>query len=68
MMGNLEDDCTEIVEEQKSLAGKDGTLGSGDLEQDQEAEEDKEDEVDPDDPIYGVKERIANLNLDEASK
>lgn len=67
MMCNLEEDCTEIVEEVREQVGKDQTA-SGDLEQDQEAEEEKEDEVDPDDPIYGVKQRIANLNLDEASK
>lgn len=69
MMSNLEDDCREIVEEVKTTAGgKEGTVGSGDIEQDQEEEEEKEDEIDPDDPIYGVKERIANLPLDEASK
>jgi len=67
-MSNLEEDCREIVDEVKTLAGKGDNIGSGEIEQEQEDEEEKEDDIDPDDPIYGVKERIANLPLDEASK
>ena len=70
---NLETDCKEVVatQEGKSL-GNQSPKGSQLLNRSPGASEanleEQEDEFDPNDPLYGLDERLAGLAIDEESK
>jgi hypothetical protein len=64
---DLETDCKEIVEERDPSAADLGAM-SGDGDQDAAGEEDDEEIIDPNDPLYGIDERLAQLTISEESK
>ena len=80
IIGNLDTNCREIIEDKgddvrsqqdfyqadENAAGEDATA-----HEQQEAEDQQNDnpgDVDPDDPLYGLEQRLRNLNLDEESR
>ena len=69
--GDLESECKEIVEEgrlgtpEEMMAGETAVGGEG---SDEEGKEEEEDIVDPNDPLYGLDARMAQLDLDDDSK
>ena len=63
--GNLSQDCTEIIEEPKEEVPKTAE-GKEQVEDAQDQEE--EEIIDPDDPLYGLEQRLAELDIDEESK
>ena len=71
-IGDLESNCKEILEQGRAatpeevLAGE--TAVDGDQEEEQKADDDEEEIVDPNDPLYGLEQRLAELDLDEDSK
>ena len=66
----METECKEQVDTraqtpEEIAAGADSVK---DEEEEEKEDEDEEDVVDPNDPLYGLDERLAKLNLDENSK
>lgn len=76
--GGLEsDDCKEIKDDEEGGdAGIDAIHLEGTIHQESIAdgageapeEEEKEDQVDPDDPLYGLEQRLKHANLDQDTK
>lgn len=70
---NLETECKEVLptQEGKSLANQ-SPKGSQLLNRSPRASEaallEQEEEIDPNDPLYGLDERLASLAIDEESK
>ena len=66
-VSNLESDCAEIVDTlgvtPEELAAM-GETGMGSNQQ----EEEEEEVVDPDDPLYGLEQRLSELTINEESK
>ena len=64
--GDLETDCAEVVEDQgptpEELAMGETGMGSNNQE------EEEEDVVDPEDPLYGLDQRLSELTINEESK
>lgn len=68
-LADLESDCREITEEKDAaalLAEVVAETGSA-VEGVEVVAEELEDVIDPDEPLYGLKERLMNLGLDEQS-
>ncbi|CDW89368.1 UNKNOWN [Stylonychia lemnae] len=67
--GNLQTNCQEIVEERHD---DENQRSQQDFYQDQDdqknEEQEQEDEIDPDDPLYGLEQRLRHMNLDEDSR
>lgn len=62
IIGSL-DEATEIID---PVAERTGEEEGNDEEKSNE--EDEESDVDPDDPLYGIDERLANLEIDDEAK
>ena len=73
-VGDLECECREVLENGRAATPEEliaGETAVGDqMDDDEENKEDAEAEdiVDPSDPLYGLEQRMANLDLDEESK
>ena len=72
-VGDLESNCKELLEEGRSATPesvKAGETAVNDQEAEEEnkEEEEAEDTIDPNDPLYGLDSRLAQLDLDEDSK
>ena len=71
-LGDLEAECKEIVEEgrqptpEELMAGE--TAVNDGEEEDKEEEKEEDEVVDPNDPLYGLEQRMGRLDLDEDSK
>ena len=72
-VGDLEAGCREVLDTGRAdtpdadRAGE--TAVDGDQqEEDQKDEGEEDDIVDPNDPLYGLEQRLSQLDLDEASK
>ena len=66
-VANLETDCAEIVEDQGVTPEELAAMGeTGMVSNNQDEEE--EDVVDPDDPLYGLDQRLSELTINEESK
>ena len=66
IMGNLETNCQEIIDEQPPAEEQDN-LQDFEMDMGEEQEEEEEDEVDPENPLFGLDERLRDMNLDEES-
>ena len=69
----MESNCKELLEEGRSATPesvKAGETAVNDQEAEEEnkEEEEAEDSVDPNDPLYGLDARLAQLDLDEESR
>ena len=66
---NLETNCTEINEERVLTPEE---IAAAQMEEGMESamgdEEEQDDIVDPEDPLYGLEQRLAELNIAEESK
>ena len=72
-VGDLESECREVLENGRAATPEElhaGETAVGDQMDDDEEnkEEEAEDIVDPSDPLYGLEQRMANLDLDDDSK
>ena len=73
-VGDLECECREILENGRAatpeelMAGETAVGDQMEGEEENKEEEEAEDVIDPDDPLYGLEQRMANLDLDEESK
>jgi len=73
-VGDLETQCKEANDGGRMETPEDVKVGESAIDPALEGEEQKEGEdqeddiVDPNDPLYGLDSRLAELNLDEASK
>ena len=63
---DLETDCKEIVEEKEESQVDLGAMS--DEDKDFQNAEDDEEIFDPNDPLYGLDERLANLTISQESK
>ena len=69
----MESSCRELLEEGRSATPESVKAGETavndpDAEEENKAEEEAEDAIDPNDPLYGLENRLAQLDLDEDSK
>lgn len=67
MAGFLDEQCTEQIEE-KPEADTRLEEAIKQEEGEDENEEEQEDVLDPDDPLYGLDQRLAELDIDEETK
>ena len=73
-VGDLETECREILEEGRAatpeelLAGETAVGDNENGDEENKEEEEADDIVDPNDPLYGLEARMAQLDLDEESK
>jgi len=64
----LETDCKEIVDDRDPSADDGHGYMSGDEVKDLDGVDDDDEIFDPNDPLYGLDERLANLTISEESK
>ena len=75
-MGGLDEGCTEIKDEEdegEAIANveMEGASVDGDVKEDDKEpmeEEEKEEIVDPEDPLYGLEQRLKYAKLDDQTK
>ena len=73
-VGDLMTECREVLDDNGRAATPEDMVAGETAVADEEAEEEKqeegeqEDTVDPNDPLYGLEARLAQLDLDEDSK
>ena len=73
-LGNLETHCKEIIEprdeDYESMMRRANGYGQQDNDNGLEGQEleEEEAEVDPNDPLYGLDQRLRNLDLDDESR
>eukprot|EP00347_Sterkiella_histriomuscorum_P016982 403351110 len=69
LAGNLATNCREIIEEKPQ---DDNLRSQQDFYENQDGqeqqEEEQEDEIDPEDPLYGLDQRLRNMNIDDESR
>jgi hypothetical protein len=65
---NLNTECREIVDEQPRVELQSPNEADPEAPDTTAQEEEKEDVVDPDDPLYGLEQRLRGMDLDEESK
>ena len=76
LVGSL-DSCREIVDEKEEALksqqdfyqAEEGAAGEEPMaQQEQEEQAQEEPDVDPDDPLFGLEQRLKNMNLDDESR